>query len=593
MMSPYRFFHRVFVSLVLFVLVGSGLFGVLLYRHLAVSTLDTLKADLQKETENLAEITSASPEILSDPKKIIRAVHTEDRITIISPSGVVLADNWAEILHKEVLENHSDRPEVIAALNGAPIFMQRFSKTIQKELLYYAVPVRNGHETAFVLRLSFALTTYYERMTQIRNYLIAVALLSAFLSLPLAYVLSRSATRQIEHLRAAANRIAAGELTHRIEEQGSLEFRELASDFNKMADELDRKIQAIQQQHTQTEILLSRMVEGVLAVDRTGKAVFGNHAFCKMFGLKEDRIQGKSMLEMVRNDQLSDFISTLLRERQSPESREVRIFASEGEKTFYVQSSRILEADQDGSLLLVFHDITNAKRLEMVRRDFVANVSHELRTPLTALIGSTEVLLDGLYKKPEESRKFLEIMDKQLRNIENLVSDMLRLAAVEDARTPFRREVIPLEIFLEDITAQIEPLARKKEQGFRVTLPEQPVTLNIDNSQLSAALINLLDNAVKYTPEKGMIELTVTAAPNSVSIAVKDNGPGIPRELQPRIFERFYRLDKSRSREMGGTGLGLAIARHAVENHGGTLTVQSAPGQGATFTIELPDSAQI
>lgn len=590
-MSPRPFFRQVFAALVLSLLAASALFGFVLYRHLSISTLETLKADLRKETETLAEIVMASPDILNDPRRIIHAVRTEDRITIIAPDGVVLADNWAEIMHKEILENHAGRPEIKAAMRGEPIFIQRFSKTIQKELLYYGVPVKDSAgNIAFVLRLSFALTTYQEQMTAVRDYLVGAALLSLLLSLPLAYLVSRASTRQIRRLRAAAERVAHGDLTHPIQEEGSLEFRELAADFNTMAHELNQKILSIGHQHKQTETLLSRMVEGVLAVDENGKAIFTNNAFARMFGLKEERIQGRSMLEIIRNDELADFITALLRDADAPQSKEIRILSPDGEKTFSVQNSRILEDAEQERLLLVFHDITGMKRVEQVRKDFVANVSHELRTPLTALIGSTEVLLDGLYEKPAESRKFLEIMDKQLRNIQNLVSDMLKLAAVEDVRTPFRRETIMLKDFIDDVIAPVQPLAFKKGQQLNVSLPEQPVTLNVDAQQLSAALINLLDNAVKYTEEKGVIELLVSVQTESIQIAVRDNGPGIPREVQPRIFERFYRIDKSRSRDMGGTGLGLAIAKHAVENHGGTLTVQSTPGHGATFLIELPAS---
>jgi two-component system phosphate regulon sensor histidine kinase PhoR len=308
-----------------------------------------------------------------------------------------------------------------------------------------------------------------------------------------------------------------------------------------------------------------------------------------MFGLMEERVPGRSVLEIIRNDALSDFISTLLRDSGAVQSREIRITGAEGERVFAVQASTILE-DTGRLLLMVFHDITGFKRLEQMRRDFVANVSHELRTPLTALVGSTEVLLDGMYRKPEESRKFLEIMDKQLHSIQNLVSDMLRLAAVEDSRTPFRKEEISASDLVDDVLAPIRPLATKKHQELKVVLPPDELILNIDVAQLSAAVTNLLDNAVKYTQEGGSIELNVHPQNGGVRIEVRDNGPGIPREQLPRIFERFYRVDKSRSKEMGGTGLGLAITRHAVENHGGIISVQSELGRWTLFIIQLPDS---
>jgi signal transduction histidine kinase len=231
--------------------------------------------------------------------------------------------------------------------------------------------------------------------------------------------------------------------------------------------------------------------------------------------------------------------------------------------------------------------------VEQVRKDFVANVSHELRTPLTALIGSIEVLLDGAYQNADECRKFLEIMDKQLRNTQNLVTDMLALAAVEDTRTPFRRQNVELRDFVSDILAVFAPLAEKKKQILRVIVPAPTVILSVDPRQLSDAISNVLDNAIKYTDENGRIELICELKGTGIQITVKDNGTGIPKDQQSRIFERFYRVDKSRSKEMGGTGLGLAIAKHAVENHGGTIKVESKLGEGTEFIILLPESALV
>jgi two-component system phosphate regulon sensor histidine kinase PhoR len=315
-----------------------------------------------------------------------------------------------------------------------------------------------------------------------------------------------------------------------------------------------------------------------------------------MFSLKMDRIQGKTFLEISRNAELSEYIWTLLeisrepeKEFEAPEAREIHLYQTSGEKVFSVQASRIRGNEETPSMvLLVFHDITGIKRVEQVRKDFVANVSHELRTPLTALIGSTEVLLDGAYKTPEECKKFLEIMDKQLRNTQNLVKDMLALAAAEDTHTPIRRQNIELKELISDIMTVFQPLAEKKNQTLQVQLPIDPVMLNVNPQQLSDALSNLVDNAIKYTDEGGKIELRVLLVNDGVQIIVKDNGHGIPKDQLSRIFERFYRVDKSRSKEMGGTGLGLAIAKHAIENHGGNIKVESALGQGTQFFIHLP-----
>jgi len=591
-MFPHRFFWKVFLSLLVSILVFSLCFGGLLYSKLHAITLESLKENLKNETEMLAGLLASSPQLLQQSHRIIEAVHTEDRITIILPDGTVLADNWAERLGIEALENHANRPEVKAALAGRPMFVRRYSNTVKTEMLYYAVPIKVDGHIAAVLRFSFALTTFHRRMASVRNFVWTFALIAILLLLPLTYLISRSVQSPIQKLRTSAGKLAAGNLWEKIVPTGSLEFEELAGDFNSMADQLQQKIQNIEQQHHRTEALLSKMVEGVLAIDRHGKAVFANSAFCKMFGLREERIHGRSYLELTRNEQLSDYIAALMKGDTVLEAREITLVGPEGEKNFAVQASRIQEEDRETRLiLLVFHDITRIKRVERIRKDFVANVSHELRTPLTALKGSTELLLDGAYTKPEQCKKFLVIMDKQLRNMQNLVSDMLNLAALEETRAGLRREPVELNALVEDTVSLMGPLAEKKGQNFIVRLPDPKILLNVDPSQMTDALMNLVDNAVKYTQEGGTIELNARTEQGNLIFQVRDNGPGIPADQVSRIFERFYRVDKSRSREISGTGLGLAIVKHAIENHGGTITVQSESGTGGVFTIILPSTA--
>lgn len=593
------YFWKSFLSLVAIVLLGSIIFGGLIYYYLSDTTLDSLKDDLKKETDVLAALITKHPDLLKDPDDIAKSIRTGDRLTLIAPDGTVLSDNFALLGGIAHLENHANRPEFISAMADNPTFVRRFSDTVQSEMLYYAVPIKSDNKILCVLRLSFALSNYQEQMNAIRNIVLLGALAAVLLSLPFAYFLSRSATRDLEKLRAGTMRLASGELDYRIPVKGSLEFQELATDFNKMGDQLNQKIMSIEQEHSRTETLLSRMVEGVLALDRNGKAIFANNAFSSMFGLKMDRIQGKTFLEISRHSELSEYIQALLSanvESRSnpPEAREIHLYNTGGVQVFSVQASRVYdEHDYLNMLLLVFHDITSIKRVEQVRKDFVANVSHELRTPLTALIGSIEVLLDGAYQNADECRKFLEIMDKQLRNTQNLVTDMLALAAVEDTRTPFRRQNVELREFVSDILAVFEPLAEKKKQTLRVIVPSPTVILSIDPRQLSDAISNLLDNAIKYTDENGRIELICELKASGIQLSVKDNGTGIPKDQLSRIFERFYRVDKSRSREMGGTGLGLAIAKHAVENHGGTIKVESKLGEGTEFIIFLPESALV
>jgi len=589
-MASKDFFWKNFFYSVILIALSSLLFSLLIYQYVSKTYTLNLQDSLRKETETVAALISAQPQLLQEPHKITSAVQPDDRITMIAMDGTVLADNWSERLGSEAIENYSNRPEFKAALSGEPIYVRRFSATMQREMLYYAVSVPNTSPVV-VLRLSSSLNTLQEQLSKARKMMMLTAVLAVLLSLPLVYLWAHAVIRPLEKLKVAANRMAVGDLGEVVQPEGSLEFRELAQAFNKMTVQLNEKIESIGKEHSRTESLLSKMVEGVLALDERGKALFANSAFCEMAGLKMDKLQGRSYLEIVRSDQLADYISSLLRETETTaplEAQEIVLFGPPGERIFSVQASRIRGEGSSAALILVFHDITGIKKVEQIRKDFVANVSHELRTPLTALKGSTEILLDGAYINPEECKKFLEIMDKQLQNIQNLVNDMLQLAAVEDTSKQIRRRSVELSSFISEALVVLLPLAQKKHQTLKTILPKEPIFLNIDSNQIGNALINLLDNAIKYTDEGGRIELSVHPESEHLLIEVSDNGSGIPQDQLARIFERFFRVDKSRSREMGGTGLGLAIAKHAVENHGGTISVSSQQGRGTTFTIRLP-----
>lgn len=592
-MRPRSFLWTTFLSLVAAVLLSSAFFGILLYRDLYTTTLDALKADLQKEAEVLADMAASSPDLLKQPQKIARLVHTQDRITVLAVDGTVLADNWAERMGKEAIENHANRPEFQGALRDAPVYRERLSHTLGMIMLYYAVPVKVEGKTVLVLRLSFALTTFANQMANIRTMLYGIALLNVLLSLPFAYLLSRGILRPVNKLRASSNSISQGDLSRRAPVEGSTEFRTLASDFNRMADELQQKIETLRQDRAQIETLLARMVEGVVALDATGRAVFANSAFAAMNETTAERITGKHYLEFARNSALIDKITQQISKpaETAGEAGEVRLFGRTGERLYAMEVSPI--RDDKARLLmilLVFHDITKIKQVEQMRKDLVANISHELRTPLTAVSGSIEVLLDGAYQSPPDSKRFLLIVEKQLNNMQNLVNDMLRLATVEDVRVPLRRENVEVRPFVEELAALLRPLSDRKRQTLVVELPQEPLWISIDPGQLGDALINLLDNAIKYSNENSSVELRVSKERDSVVFSVKDNGPGIAPDQLPRIFERFYRVDKSRSRELGGTGLGLSIAKHAVENHGGTISVETRLAQGTTFRIALPSS---
>ena len=591
-MIPRTFFWKSFTYFFLLIILSSALFGIFLYRTIHQNNLRSLQDNLRKQTVSLADVMVKSNEILNNPRILTTAVHTEDRITVMGLDGAVLADNWAEEIGKEQIENHSDRPEFQAALKGDPVFITRLSETVDTEMLYYAVPVKKDGQTILVLRLSFPLTDVYEQSRLLRNFILSAAGLAIVLSIPFIFALSRNITSPVKTIRHNTQQIATGDLTQRVPLVGPSEVQELAKEFNIMADQLQQKISSIEEESERLQTLLSRMVEGVLAVDGSGRAVFANPAFCNITGMTMDRMKGRSYLEITRNDDLSTFVSQHLDKMNfetAPDTKEIRFLAGSNNRILSIQASRIYDnAHSLSLLLLVFHDVTQTRQVEQIRKDFVANVSHELRTPLTAIQGSTEVLLDGAYQDPAQSRRFLEIMEKQLGNIQNLVTDMLKLASVEDGRLPLRREETDVALLIQELTTVIQPLANKKNQTLDVSVASNIPSVQVDPHQLHDSLMNLLDNAVKYTQENGRIELKAFVEGSNLVFTVSDNGTGISKEQLPRIFERFYRVDKSRSREVGGTGLGLSIAKHGIENHGGSISVQSELGEGTKFTIRIP-----
>jgi two-component system phosphate regulon sensor histidine kinase PhoR len=329
------------------------------------------------------------------------------------------------------------------------------------------------------------------------------------------------------------------------------------------------------------------MVEGVLVLDCKGTILLANAALERMFHLSHQAVVGRPALEVLRHYPLIELIKTVL-DTRTHQSQEVRV-QTDRERYFQVQASVTPNCrDQEVCAVLVFHDITEIKRLERVRKDFVANVSHELRTPLTSIKGYIEALLDGAKDDPQQRLEFLQILQKHADRLNNLIVDLLALSQIESGQYQWKREQVKATDIIERAISILKPMAESKKQSLSVLLPDNPEPLVGDAEKLSQVLINLLDNAIKYTPEGGKINLEVQQTQDTIEIAVNDTGIGIPKKDLPRIFERFYRVDQARSRELGGTGLGLSIVKHIIEAHGGRVCVESEIGKGSRFTVILP-----
>ena len=505
------------------------------------------------------------------------------RVTVIARDGRVLADSAVSGAQLAALENHAGRPEVQEALAGGTGKSQRHSATVGADLLYVAVLVRHGGQVVGVARLSRSLGSVAEQgrglwraaALALLLALVATGLVSVLLSAPLA--------RSLEEMMEAARQYAGGDLATRIRVRRADELGELARIINLSADQLQGRMTELARDRARTEAILSAMDDGVLAVDHRGKVVLANPMLIRSLELR-DAI-GRHYLEVIRQSEVGTLIEDVLR---TGARREAEVEVLQLRRVFDIAAVPFPDAEgAPHGAVLTFNDATERRRLERMRRDFVVNASHELRTPLTSIRGFVEALEDGAVAEPETAQRFLGKIRTHADRMAALVDDLLDLSRLEGGRAPEWKETRPSEV-AEGVVASFAAPATRKDISLRHVDQGAPPAVT-DPERLRRILENLVDNAVKYTPERGRVEGTTSPGPDgSARIEVADDGPGIAPEHQDRVFERFYRVDKARSRELGGTGLGLSIVKHLAEGIGASVTVESEPGKGSRFIVSLP-----
>jgi two-component system phosphate regulon sensor histidine kinase PhoR len=517
-------------------------------------------------------------------------------VTVIAADGTVLADSAVQGADLSALENHRSRPEIQQALSTGQGQDIRLSHMTRERTMYRAILVRPPQVASpLVVRVGLSMVALDRELAEFQHRLVLALGGAVLVALALGLWVARSTIRPLSEIALAARRLSSGGQVAPVRTIAHDEVGLLARALNDMVDQLHAKIDELSKDRAQLLAVLTSMVEGVMVLDARGLVLQVNPALERMFGISHVETQGRPCAELFRHQQLNDLVAALLRSRAY--HQEEIVLPLSGRCLQIEASPAGGERENEASAVLVFHDITELRRLEKIRKDFVANVSHELRTPLTSIKGYVEALLDGAKDDPATSTKFLEIILKQSDRLNLIIEDLLELSNIESGGVSLKVEPFELRSVIDRTLSMIKPLADKTRHRLVTAIEPSLPPVAGDEGRLVQVLTNLLDNAIKYTPADGTITVgaklvrsvgTVEPLVRAIELSVTDTGIGIPEEDRPRVFERFYRVDKARSRELGGTGLGLAIVKHIVEGHGGRVWVEANSPQGSRFVVRLP-----
>ncbi len=512
------------------------------------------------------------------------------RLTVILPSGRVVGDSNTNPAR---MDNHGDRPEIRQAFQGQIGISTRFSYTEETTMMYVAVPLMEQGRVTAVVRSSLPVA-FIDRALNRMYFKIALggmgaALLAALLSL----VMARRLSRPLEEMKQGAERFAQGDLRVKVPVPPSDELASLAEALNYMAEQLDERIRTIIRQRQEQEAVLASMVEGVMAVDRRERLITLNQAGARLLGVDPETARERPIPELVRHPDLQNFVTRALASSRQVDG-EIILRDNGRDRLLQLRGTTLRDLQgQAFGALIVLNDVTRLRRLEQARRDFVANVSHELKTPITSIKGFVETLLDGAMQEPDNALSFLQIIAKHADRLNEIIDDLLSLSRIEQDSERGKVALSPgsIQEVLQDAIQVCRERAAAKDIEIEFTCPDD-LAAQINAPLLLQAVVNLIDNAVKYSPAARPVQVEARLELGEVLVLVRDQGPGIAPEHLPRLFERFYRVDPGRSRKVGGTGLGLAIVKHIAQSHGGYVTLQSAPGKGSTFFIHLPQMPQ-
>ena len=513
---------------------------------------------------------------------VANAAASGARVTVISADGVVLADSQTEY---DTMENHAARPEVVDAMRNGEGRSTRTSVSVKRALIYYAFREFLPGDMPVIVRLALPLEGVEEPLGRFRINLWVGSLLIFLIAGAVGLLMSRTYTDRVERLREFSRRVAEGDFRPLPPDGTGDTLEALGASLNQTASRLDRTIRTLTEERNLSAAILGSMVEGVAVVNGAERLVFANPGFASILGLDVPPVAGSPLLEVVRQTELIEAVRRVL----AGEPRvEAEIATGTLRQHFFAATVASVRAGETSGAVIVLHDITELRKLERVRRDFIANVSHEFRTPLTAIQGFAETLIAGALDDPQNRGRFLNIILEHARRLARLTEDLLKLSQMDADRLELEIRPVKVAQLVESCYETARHRAAEKELNLTLDVSESLPDVAGDARRLQEVLQNLLDNAIQYTLPNGKIVLTADLRNDEVIFTVSDTGIGIPTADQPRIFERFYRVDAARSREAGGTGLGLAIAKHLIEVQGGRIWVESEIGVGSKFHFSVP-----
>lgn len=575
-------FYKVFLSALLLLAFTLGILDIYLTRFTASRETANVEQRLVSEghlvTYELGNI--PSPNLGRAVRQA--GARAQARITVIAHDGVVLADSEHD---PRTMENHARRPEVRQALQGRTGVAVRHSTTLNRDLCYVALPFVYHGRSGLVLRLAVPLTEVSNAVSVVRKRIVYASLAMAVLALILAYFFSMRISRRIHRIKAFAERLLTSADLAPIVVDSLDELGALSRTLNHVGWQLRESMNKLRVEASHRKAILAGMVEGVLAIDRDMRVLFCNTSFAQAIGVDPSGVQQLPLVTILRDSALLNTLESVLATGDPATSR-VQLAAA-GDRAFIAHAAP-LAGQEGGGVVAVLHEITEVERLENIRRDFVANVSHELRTPLAAILGYAETLLDGAMEDSETSRKFLETIKAHAIRLNNISADLLTLSDLDSGLSRAALSRFSIKEVILTAMRTVEPESQLRKVTLVFSGPED-IQITGYKLRLEQVMVNLLDNAIKFNHPGGEARTEISQMPDGfVKITVADTGSGIPTQDLSRIFERFYRVDRARSVQVGGTGLGLAIVKHAVELMNGRIDVKSDLGKGSIFTLFVP-----